>query len=154
MGAVVAERDVEQFWHDGAICLRGLFRDWIEPMRSAIEEVLEAPGPLAQNPARPDYRPVGQERARSFHIELGVWNRHPRFRAFALESPAVEIADRLLRSEQVNLFFDQLFVKEPDSVEQRTPWHQDQAYWPIAGDQVVSVWVPFDPVSQENGGLQ
>ena len=150
----VGEREVERFWRDGVLCLRGLFSRWVDPMRAAIEEALAAPGPLAQNAARADYRATGHERTRSFHIELGLWSRHPAFRAFALESPAADIADRLLQGPEVNLFFDQLFVKEPGSPEQRTPWHQDQAYWPISGRQVVSVWVPFDPVSEQTGALR
>lgn len=143
--------DIERFWRDGAICVRDAFRSWIEPMRAAIEDVLLAPGPLAQDPARADYSAREHERARSFHIELGLWSRHPCFRAFALQSAAMELACGLLRSDSVNLFFDQLFVKEPQSSEQRTPWHQDQAYWPISGNKVVSVWVPFDSVSEGTG---
>jgi len=145
---------VERFWRDGALCLRGAFREWVEPMRAAIEEALASPGPLAQNPARADYRPAGDERMQSFHIELGMWSRHPVFRDFALHSPAADLAARLLSAGRVNLFFDQLFVKEPGSPEQRTPWHQDQSYWPIRGSQVLSIWVPFDPVTQDTGALR
>jgi ectoine hydroxylase-related dioxygenase (phytanoyl-CoA dioxygenase family) len=150
----VTASEVERFWQDGVLCLRGLFAGWVEPMRVAIEEALAAPGPLAQNPAREDYGAAGHERVRSFHIELGLWSRHPTFRAFALESPAADLAASLMAGSAVNLFFDQLFVKEPGSPEQVTPWHQDQAYWPIRGDQVVSIWVPFDRVTQANGALR
>jgi ectoine hydroxylase-related dioxygenase (phytanoyl-CoA dioxygenase family) len=147
-------RAVERFWSDGVLCLRGLFQDWVEPMRAAIEEVLARPGPLAQDPARADYGANQHAQRCSFHIELGLWTRHPTFRAFAFESPAPEIARRLLAGTRLNLFFDQLFVKEPDSPEQRTPWHQDQSYWPISGERVLSVWVPFDAVSEETGALR
>lgn len=145
---------VERFWRDGALCVRGAFRAWVEPMRDAIEQALDDPGPLAQNPARADYRPAGHERSQSFHIELGVWSRHPVFRDFALCSPAADIAARILSSATINLFFDQLFVKEPGSPEQRTPWHQDQPYWPICGSQVLSIWVPFDRVTEASGALR
>lgn len=95
--------EVERFWREGAMCVRGAFRSWVEPMREAIEEVLLAPGPLAQDPARADYAATDHEPVRSFHIELGLWSRHSRFRAFAFESPAVELACLLLRSGSVNL---------------------------------------------------
>jgi ectoine hydroxylase-related dioxygenase (phytanoyl-CoA dioxygenase family) len=150
----LGESEFERFWRDGALCLRGLFVDWIQPMQAAIEEVLAQPGPLAQDPARRDYRANEHTSRQSFHIELGLWTRHATFRAFALESPAPAIAERLLNSSELNLFFDQLFVKEPESPEQRTPWHQDQSYWPISGEQVLSIWVPFDPVSEETGALR
>jgi ectoine hydroxylase-related dioxygenase (phytanoyl-CoA dioxygenase family) len=32
---------------------------------------------------------------------------------------------------------------------QRTPWHQDQPYYNIEGQQNVSFWIPVDPVSRE-----
>ena len=30
-----------------------------------------------------------------------------------------------------------------------TPWHHDQSYYPLDGDDVVSLWVPVDPVPKE-----
>jgi ectoine hydroxylase-related dioxygenase (phytanoyl-CoA dioxygenase family) len=150
----VSEREIRRFWNDGVLCLRGLFLNWVEPMQRAIEEVLAQPGPLAQNPARQSYQATNHSERQSFFIELGLWTRHPVFRAFALESAAAEIAQRILGCAELNLFFDQLFVKEPESPDQRTPWHQDQSYWPISGEQVLSVWVPFDAVTEETGALR
>jgi len=33
------------------------------------------------------------------------------------------------------------------------PWHQDMGYWGIEGEQVVTVWVPFDRM-EENQGVE
>jgi ectoine hydroxylase-related dioxygenase (phytanoyl-CoA dioxygenase family) len=145
---------VASFWRDGVVCLRGAFRDWVEPLRACIEEALDGPGPLAAELGEPDLRPAGRRAADSYFVEQGVWNHHPGFERFARESPSVHIGHRLLGSRKVNLFFDQLFVKEPGSPEQRTPWHQDLPYWPIRGRQVLSVWVTVDPVSRETGALR
>jgi len=150
----ITDEQVEAFWRDGALCLRQVFGDWVEPMRVAIDEALATPGPIAVDTARDDYAPTGVARERSFYIEQGVWNRHPAFERFVTESPALAIGARLLRSARVNLFFDQLFVKEPSSDDQRTPWHQDLPYWPIQGHQVLSVWVTFDPVTLDTGAVQ
>ena len=51
-------------------------------------------------------------------------------------------------ASKVNFFYDQLLVKEPGTAE-RTPWHQDQPYWAVAGRQVCSIWLPLDPVAKE-----
>jgi ectoine hydroxylase-related dioxygenase (phytanoyl-CoA dioxygenase family) len=32
----------------------------------------------------------------------------------------------------------------------RTPWHQDQSYWCVQGDQALTIWAPLDPVSMAN----
>ena len=53
-----------------------------------------------------------------------------------------------------NLFFDQLFVKEPGSEQQRTPWHQDIPYWPFLGRQIASVWVSATDLTVEESSLE
>ena len=32
----------------------------------------------------------------------------------------------------------------------RTPWHQDQPYYNISGQQNCSFWIPVDPVGRES----
>lgn len=144
---------VAEFWRDGAICCRGLFDDWVEPMRVAIDEVLDDPGPLGFDVAPGGHKRTGRSIEESFYIEVGVWNRHEMFRRIALDSPAPELAAQLLDGSKVDLIFDQLFIKEPFSDAQRTPWHQDIPYWPIKGRDVVSVWVAFDEVTSDTGSV-
>ena len=50
--------------------------------------------------------------------------------------------------DKQDFFYDQLLVKEPDTVE-RTNWHQDQPYWAVSGQQVCSICLPLDPVAKE-----
>ena len=140
----ITDEEVARFWRDGAICLRGAFAGWVDTLRDHIEEALDQPGPLAAELGEPGLRPAGRRAADSYFVEQGVWNHHAGFERFARRSPSLAIAHRLLGSTKVNLFFDQLFVKEPGSPEQRTPWHQDLPYWPIRGRQVLSVWVTVD----------
>ncbi len=96
---------------------------------------------------------ASKSKDKRFFIELGLWSRMPTVRRFIYESPAAEIARSLLRTRKLNLFFDQLFVKEPGAVEP-TPWHQDQPYWTVAGRQVLSLWIPMDPVTLSSGGIE
>jgi ectoine hydroxylase-related dioxygenase (phytanoyl-CoA dioxygenase family) len=53
-------------------------------------------------------------------------------------------------SEQVRFFHEHVLVKEPGAVE-RTPWHHDQPYYCVDGDQNVSTWIPLDPVPATSG---
>lgn len=153
-GTLLGDEEVAAFWRDGAICLRGAFAGWVDELGAYIEEALDEPGPLAAELGEPGLRPIGRRSADSYFVEQGVWNHHAGFERFARESPSLAIAHRLLASSKVNLFFDQLFVKEPGSPEQRTPWHQDLPYWPIRGRQVLSVWVTVDPVTDGTGALR
>lgn len=127
---------------DGAAVIRGAVPAvWIDRMREAIEAELAGASPTAAEYGR---------KAGRFYGDFFLWLRNPTFKAFALESPLPALAAALMGSASANLFYDQLFVKEPGSVE-RTPWHQDIPYWPVAGRQVVSIWTPFDPAGPDNG---
>jgi ectoine hydroxylase-related dioxygenase (phytanoyl-CoA dioxygenase family) len=127
---------------DGAAVIRNVVPpDWIIRMREAIECELGGGSPTAAEYGRTAGR---------FYGDFFLWLRNPEFRRFACQSPLPALAAQLMASRRVNLFYDQLFVKEPGSVE-RTPWHQDLPYWPVTGQQVVSIWVPFDRATPENG---
>jgi ectoine hydroxylase-related dioxygenase (phytanoyl-CoA dioxygenase family) len=127
---------------DGAVVIRNVVpAEWIERMRAAIEVELTGASPTAAEYGRQSGR---------FYGDFFMWLHNPDFRAFALDSPLPALAAALMGSPTANLFYDQLFVKEPGSVE-RTPWHQDLPYWPVAGQQVVSIWVPFDHATPESG---
>ena len=43
----IGNEQIAAFRRDGVIVLRGVFRDWIEPLRDGFEQVLAAPGPFA-----------------------------------------------------------------------------------------------------------
>lgn len=40
-------------------------------------------------------------------------------------------------------------VKDP-STPKKTPWHHDQSYYPIDGDQLCSIWIPVDEVDLQS----
>jgi ectoine hydroxylase-related dioxygenase (phytanoyl-CoA dioxygenase family) len=134
MGVKVSREDIARFEEDGAICLRGLFDGrWVERMRSAVEGYLDG--------------------ASKFAVDWVLWPTDSEMRAFAFESPAAQIAQQLMGSQSVRLFFDQIFVKEPGA-EAPTPWHHDQPFWPVRGRQICSIWLALDSVSRESSGLE
>ena len=45
-------------------------------------------------------------------------------------------------------YHEHVLVKEP-SAKIPTPWHHDQSYYPIDGEDICSIWMPVDPVPQE-----
>jgi ectoine hydroxylase-related dioxygenase (phytanoyl-CoA dioxygenase family) len=135
----IEPREREIYEREGVVCLRAVFPlAWVDFLAVAIEEAMASPGPHAEEYTRPG------ESGRFFgDLELG--ERLPSFRRFALESPAAEIAGRIMGATRARFFYDQLLVKEPGTQE-RTPWHQDQPYWAVSGRQVSSIWLPLDPV--------
>jgi ectoine hydroxylase-related dioxygenase (phytanoyl-CoA dioxygenase family) len=134
-----------EFERDGAFVLRGILDyRWIDTMRKGIDIALSDPQASAQERAASNHG--------RFHNGFFHWRRNSYFRDFLLDSEVVEVAARFMYARQVNLFYDQLFVKEPKTPVE-TPWHSDSTFFPISGGKLISIWVPFDPVSSANGAV-
>jgi ectoine hydroxylase-related dioxygenase (phytanoyl-CoA dioxygenase family) len=132
----------ENLARDGAVVIpSALSPRWVDRLRDAIETELNGNSPTGSE--------FGSQAGR-FYGDLFLWLHNPEFRAVAQDSPLPEIAASLMHTKRVRLFYDQLFVKEPGSIEP-TPWHQDLPYWPITGEQILSIWIPVDRATPENG---
>ena len=143
----VTDKDVETFWEDGVICLRGMIdRDWIERMRDAMERVLEKPGPQGLN-----FNADGTD-GRMFY-ENHMWTYDDDFHAFVFESPLAQIAAALMRSNKINIVYDFILTKEPQSP-YPTDWHQDEEFNPLEGTQCGGNWLPLDEVTLESGAVE
>lgn len=147
----VTAADRETYQRDGVVCLRGMVdREWIERMEKAVNFAMDAPHPLARR--REVTQALGGTSGRS-HINTFVWAWNDDFRDWVLNSPCAEIAARIMGVDEVRFFYDQVFVKEPNTAE-RTDWHQDLPFWPMRGNDIASVWVALTDVSAENSRLE
>ena len=141
----LTSEEIAQYDRDGVLCARGLFDDaWVERMAAAIDRAVADPT---------QYGEAVSMRDKGFSGDLFLWKERDEFRDFVYESPASRIAAQLLRSKRVNFFYDQLFVK-PAGCHVATPWHQDVPFWPVAGEQLCSMWMTFDEVSRSSSGLE
>ena len=150
--------EIDAFWADGAVVLRGaLDRDEVASMAPHVDALLEpdlvdmtAMGDsLARSGAA-----VLRDAARSGRFRSGVdhWLGHPAFERFACRSALPAIAAALLRASKLNLWEDSVLVKEPRSGE-RTAWHQDLSYFHVSGEQLCTTWVPLDVADAETGAM-
>ncbi len=143
---ILSEQDIHAYQDDGAMVLRGVVpEEWLVRIAGAIERDIATPGPFVHG-----YAATGGNGR--FHGNLRTWEHDPELRDFCLNSPLPELAARLLGCENVNLLYDQMFVKEA-STPNPTRWHNDQPYWPIRGRQVLSFWISPDPVTTDSGAL-
>jgi ectoine hydroxylase-related dioxygenase (phytanoyl-CoA dioxygenase family) len=140
----ISDEDIALFDEDGAICLRGVIdRVWIDLLRESTERVLSGE---TINMSR-------KGAAGEFIGDVNVWSKDDGFATYAFTGPTWQIARALMRSSSVRLYGDQLFVKQPGA-QSPTPWHQDQPYWPVTGEDVCSIWVPMESVTRETSGLE
>jgi ectoine hydroxylase-related dioxygenase (phytanoyl-CoA dioxygenase family) len=143
----VADSERENYQRDGAAILKNIIPlEWVEYMRAAVDRLMERSDPSSQN-----YADDGEPR---FFAQAFPWLFDDAFNAWALYGPLKEIARQVMTgAKHLNFFYDQIFVKEP-GVTKATPWHQDFPYLPISGEQILRIWVPFDPVSADAGAVQ
>lgn len=133
---MIDEADIAAFQRDGAIAVRGAFIDWLDVIAAGIERNMENPSEYASENA------VTQGR---FFDDYCNWPRIPEFERVIRESPAAELAARVMRSDTAQIFHDHVLVKEPGTPKP-TPWHQDAPYYFVDGTQTVSLWIPQEAV--------
>lgn len=131
-----------EYDRDGAAVLRGVVNDrWVQRLREGTERLMSQVG------TQGDLNRPGEGR---FFNDVFASLHISEYRDFIFESGIAEIAAKMMRSKQVRFFYDQPLIKEPGTPKP-TPWHQDSAYWPCDGWQVMSIWVPLDPATPESG---
>lgn len=135
---MIPEAQIEQFQEDGCLVVRGLFADWVDVMAAGVARNMAEPGPYASENAVTEGR---------FFDDYCNWQRIPEFERMAFDSPAAELAARVMRSRRAQFFHDHVLVKEPGTPKP-TPWHADAPYYFVEGSQTVSLWLPLDPVRE------
>ena len=138
---------ISVFEKNGVVLLKNMIENkWQRILLDAIEEDIKKPGPF--------FHAYKTEKGKgNFHGNLRIWEHSQGFKDYCLKSPLPYFAAQLLNSNKINLFYDQLFVKEPET-NNRIRWHNDQPYWPIRGWPVISFWTSLDPISKENGPME
>ncbi len=136
----IDESVVAAYERDGAVLLKGVFRDWVEVIAAGIERNMREPGPYASENLQ-------DGEAGRFFDDYCNWPRIPEFQDVILNSPAAELAAALMRSGTAQIFHDHVLVKEPGT-SKPTPWHQDIPYYFVEGRQTASFWIPVDPVGE------
>ena len=137
---------VDAFARDGHAVVRGL----------ATPEEAAAYRPRIEAAALDtawDKRPL-EERdtyGKAFLQSFNLWRLDPGIARFVLSRRFARVAADLLGVEHVRLYHDQALCKEPGGG--RTPWHQDQYYWPLDTDRTITMWMPLVDVPAEVGSM-
>ncbi|XP_078682522.1 putative phytanoyl-CoA dioxygenase [Branchiostoma floridae x Branchiostoma belcheri] len=133
---------VREYRENGAVCLRGVFSaDWVDKIRNGIEKNKASPSRYSESL-------VGQGGPGAYFNDYCNWRSIPEFQDFVYNSPAAQIAAQLMDSQTAIFYHEHVLTKDPGTYK-TTPWHHDQAYYPVDGDKVCSIWMPVDQVSME-----
>lgn len=140
MGRPITDDEVATYHRDGVVLLRSMFdHEWINLLDEGLDTQLAAPTARA----RAWDRDVGGS---TMFWDSQAWLDVEQYQRFVFESPAAEIAGRIMDASEVNFFFDAVFVRSPGT-QFSTPWHQDEPYWSIDGYDTCTIWMPLVPVA-------
>ena len=140
----IKKQNIESFKKNGVTVLREVFsHKWIEELRCGLEYNMANPGQYFRQ-----YTKSGDPG--QFFGDYCNWRRIPQYKRFVRQSPAASIAKAIIGSEKINFFHEHVLVKEPGTLD-KTPWHHDQPYYCVNGEDNVSLWVHLDPVPKEWG---
>ena len=139
--ARITPQVVRDFSEDGVVLLRQLFAaDWLAKLRAGVEKNLAEPTIRGRIWNRDD-------KGRVCFYDSQAWRSVAEYREFVEQSPAGEIAARVLNTRRVNFFFDAVFMRTPGA-QFRTPFHQDEPYWSVKGFDTCSIWMPLVEVEK------
>ncbi len=158
---VVPKDLVDKYHKDGAIFLKGVFdKDCIESIKDGIKKNMEQPSPFGE-------RLKAKDNIGHYFNDYCNWTKIPEFMEYVYRSTAASIAGQLMKTEKrltkvkkskiveigfqlgFSIFYhEHVLVKEPKATIS-TPWHHDQSYYPIDGEDICSIWMPVDPVPEE-----
>lgn len=139
----------EDFARDGAVVLRQQLDDeWIALLAEGVSYNHDNPSRWAHGFTLT--LPEDKRRSDGFWSDYVTWPEVPQFRKAIFESGLADVAGQLMGSSEVRLFHEHVLVKEPGT-SSPTPWHHDQPYYGIGGDQNVSFWIALDPVPKSSG---
>jgi len=100
-----------------------------------------------------DQRPLGEKSIyeQCFVQCMRLWETNDIVRELTCHPALAGAAAQLLQVAGVRLWQDQALYKEPGGRE-TTP-HQDQTFWPLGEEALISAWLPFDDVTLANGAM-
>ena len=138
--------EIRQWREDGVVCLRGVFdQGWMDILETGFENACRNQVPLQR---------ITQKTAKEVFLQIMACIAGSRScTTLFSRSPVAELAAGLMGADAVNLIDDHLLLKEPGT-DNPTYWHQDQPYFNFAGEDFVSLWIPIDPVDENNGTMR
>ena len=132
----------KKFSIDGAVHLKGALDS------HSMNLALEAFDWSLANPSSAGGK-VAQKTDGLFYQDLANPRAFPAYRRLLEESPAADIAAQIWDVPDVWFMYEQVFLKEGGE-SRRTPWHQDSSYLPVSGEQLLVMWITFEPMARES----
>ncbi|MEL0110358.1 MAG: phytanoyl-CoA dioxygenase family protein [Rickettsiales bacterium] len=149
---VLSQAQREAYFESGYVSGEGLIpKDWLEALRTASDERIEASRQVTDSGSEFDLAP--DHTAAHPHVRRikSPVDHHPVFRKFAVESPFADIAADLV-GPNVKFHSGKINYKHPGGGE-IVKWHQDICFWPHTNYSPVTLGVYLDGCDEAMGPL-
>ena len=80
-----------------------------------------------------------------------LWLLDERVQRFVFAPRFARVAADLLGVDALRIYHDQAVFKPAGGAD--TPFHQDQYFFPLDGDEIVTMWIPLVPITAEMGSM-
>ena len=138
---IITKKNIDLYQKNGLVFLKNIIPDtWISTLKLGVKKNFK-------NPSK--YKCVYEKKdnIELFYDDYCNWQKIKEYKDFLFNSNIRFIASQLMKSSKVNVFHEHVLIKQPGS-QKRTPWHQDQSYYCVEGQQNVSFWIPLDKISK------
>lgn len=102
-----------------------------------------------------EHRPLGERGddpvAKALLQIWNLWHKDEASRRFTFARRFAKVAAQLMGVDAVRIYHDQALFKEAGA--ERTPWHQDQFFWPLDTDRMITMWMPLLDITAEVGTM-
>lgn len=141
------DQNLSEYAQYGFTVIRKVFdSDWTESLLTEINNLRASPSIFSIL-----HQDEGDDGG--LFIDRLMHRRSKLFSKLALDSPALLIAASFLRTPNFFFFYDQLFVKEANTIT-RTQWHQDLPFWPLGGTAIPSIWIALTETDELRSAVQ
>jgi hypothetical protein len=148
MAIVLDDQQIDDFHSRGFLRLEAITTpEEVTRLQGVYDRLFDPDGPVAAGDR------VALARGATLPQVMNPDQYAPELRETTAYENALELATELLGPETYDAGMHAIRKPARDGV--ATPWHQDEAYWsPDYEHSALSVWIPLQPVTLENGCMQ
>ncbi len=128
------------FWKNGFLKVKNMFSEnAIFTLNSELTRIISK-----------NFTPSRIEKSNFLSMDL-IWLQNKLIKEFVFAKRISKTATELLNVSSIRLYHDNILVKLPACG--RTPWHYDTHHFPLDTNEVITAWIPSQPIPENMGPL-
>jgi ectoine hydroxylase-related dioxygenase (phytanoyl-CoA dioxygenase family) len=145
MPAHLTETDIRDYQQCGVVVIRNaLTPEQVETLKRGINRAYK------NSNVDPDATADDMTKdSKKVFVPFPCYRDHPEYREILFHSELPKIAAQLTGSRTIRLHHVEIHVEVPNTRE-RTPWHTDELFYNVGGNQSLSLFVAVDPMPKGN----